>query len=216
MDHIGENAELFALGALDEDERMRVENHARFCVPCMKLLGNAERVVSDLENAMPQRDPPARLKERLLRSARARETGELRPMWFRRSLAALILMGILTAFMGLRLLQVDRQLRKTETLVVALSNDEFGLISLRAGVSGRVLATAICEKHGNWIYLIIGKARPELALYGERNGRRELLGRAITQGEAATLFIERPGKFSALELTANGTVVAESKTHYPP
>ncbi|HEV2643877.1 MAG TPA: hypothetical protein VGT98_14270 [Candidatus Elarobacter sp.] len=216
MDHIGENAELYALGVLSEHERRRTDDHVRQCIPCTELLGNAERIVADIEGAMPQRDPPRRLEERILRSARAVEIRrQKRPVQFRPALAALVLLGILSSLLGFRSLQVDGQLRKTEAIVVALSSGEFGQLYLRAGGTTGPIAKAICEKDGKWIYLVVAKTSPDLALYGERNGHREMLGRPVNEGESATLFVDRPGKFSALALVANGRGVAEAKTHYP-
>lgn len=99
--------------------------------------------------------------------------------------------------------------------MVALSSGEFGQLSLCAGGTTGPIAKAICEMHGKWIYLVVAKTSPGLALYGERNGHRELLGRPVNKGQSGTLFVDGPGKFSALAPVANGRVVAEAKTHYP-
>lgn len=50
-DHIGENAELYALGELDELEAARVERHARACAACSSRLGDAEATVLQLIEA---------------------------------------------------------------------------------------------------------------------------------------------------------------------
>ena len=50
-DHIGENAELYALGELDELEAARVERHARTCAACSSRLGDAEATVLQLVEA---------------------------------------------------------------------------------------------------------------------------------------------------------------------
>ncbi len=216
MDHIGQNAELYALGALSDDEREQVEAHARDCISCMKLLGNAERIVSDVELELPPLDPPPRLEARILKSARADVKAErTRPMQYRGALMALLVLGTLSLILGIRNLQADRQLRGNGAILAALSSNEFGYISLRASATTAPIAKAICEEDGKWIYLIVAKPSPDLTLYGERNGHRELLGRPVSEGQSATLFVEGPGKFTALELIAYGRVVAEAKTHYP-
>jgi len=215
MSHIGDNAELYALGTLDEAERGRIEDHVWNCVPCMKLVGNAERIVSDIEAELPTMEPPRRLEDRLFRSVRALEqpVPARRPRYW--AYAALFLVGLLATIMGARLWQADRQLRQTGANLTALSSGAFGHISFHSKGASEPIASAICEKHGNWIYLIVAKGDSGLTLYGERNGQREALGRPVNQGQIATLFIDKPGKFSALELVAAGQVVARARTHYP-
>jgi|GEM_PF-3538236 len=215
MTHIGENAELYALGALDDKERMQVEHHAGSCKPCMNLLSNAERIVADIELELPALAPPPHLELRLIRSARVgnKRVSNL-PLRYRSAVAALIVLGIISTIMGLRLWKTDGQLRQNDTILAAMSSSDFGHLTFRSRGAGTI-GKAICEKHGNWIYLVVTRMNADVTLYGRRNGNHEELGRPMSQGRTATLFVEKPGKFSDLELVADGRVVAEAKTHYP-
>ncbi len=217
MNHIGGNAELYALGALEDNERLQIEDHARNCLPCAKLLGNAERIVADIESELPAIDPPPHLEERIMKSVRMREKARLRrPARFWGSLAAVLLLGFVTTVLGLRLWYADQQIHQNDMILTALSDSEYGHLSFRPQPTADPIARALCEKHGAWIYLILTRANSHLTLYGDRNGNRERLGHpVVSQGRLASLFIENPGKFAALELVENGRVVAREKTRYP-
>ena len=49
--HVGENAELYALGTLSELERARVDEHVRTCDPCAQRVGEAEETALRLIDA---------------------------------------------------------------------------------------------------------------------------------------------------------------------
>lgn len=64
---VRELAALYALGALDEDERHDFERHlAEGCAACAAELRECEETVSRLALAAPPADPPAPLREKLL------------------------------------------------------------------------------------------------------------------------------------------------------
>jgi hypothetical protein len=48
MNHIDQEAELYALGMLDDAERMRIDDHLAGCVPCTAHVGKAEAAVAGL------------------------------------------------------------------------------------------------------------------------------------------------------------------------
>jgi anti-sigma-K factor RskA len=60
----------YALGALDPDERVHVEAHLRLCAVCRSELRAYQDVVGRLLIAsVPQHEPPAALKQRIMRQA---------------------------------------------------------------------------------------------------------------------------------------------------
>ena len=65
--HIDEMAAAFALGALEADERDRVERHLARCDRCRRVIDEASEVAHWLAYAAPSVAPPARLREELLR-----------------------------------------------------------------------------------------------------------------------------------------------------
>jgi Anti-sigma-K factor rskA/Putative zinc-finger len=71
MPHVTDDLELYALDALPAPERARVEAHLGECPACREQSRLLEEVAIALPNTLPQRDVPARLRARLLASARA-------------------------------------------------------------------------------------------------------------------------------------------------
>ncbi|MBV8343959.1 MAG: zf-HC2 domain-containing protein, partial [Candidatus Eremiobacteraeota bacterium] len=47
--HIGDSAELYAAGALDERERAEIDAHVAECRDCLRRLGEAEETILTLE-----------------------------------------------------------------------------------------------------------------------------------------------------------------------
>ena len=67
IDHIGENAALYALGMLDDDAASSVFAHAASCDPCTRLLAQAQDDVAAMAEAEPQHDVPIELAARIAR-----------------------------------------------------------------------------------------------------------------------------------------------------
>src|SRR5271170_3638182 len=68
-EHVGENAELYALGLLDTEERIALERHIAGCATCLGRVGAAEGTASSLAAPLPRLEPSGALRERLLASA---------------------------------------------------------------------------------------------------------------------------------------------------
>lgn len=71
-DHLqfGEDLDLYALGALDPEERVAFESHLKNCDRCKQNLAAAEERVGLLGLAVPTLEPPARVKTALLERVR--------------------------------------------------------------------------------------------------------------------------------------------------
>ena len=72
-----------SLDALDADERDAVEDHLATCQACASELRAHEETIAALALALPQIDPPARLKGRILAAATT-DRATRRPAWRRR------------------------------------------------------------------------------------------------------------------------------------
>ncbi len=62
--HIGELAELYALGSLDEREQTSVERHVQRCSECASRIRDAEETVAFIADLEEHHDPPQTIKER--------------------------------------------------------------------------------------------------------------------------------------------------------
>jgi anti-sigma-K factor RskA len=70
--------ELYALGALEGDEREALASHAASCPECARKLAEAQGRIALLAFAAPRTEPSPAVKERLLRAAHGVATRELR------------------------------------------------------------------------------------------------------------------------------------------
>ncbi|MGA7523331.1 MAG: anti-sigma factor [Acidobacteriaceae bacterium] len=73
-----EDPDLYALGALDGEEKQAYEAHVRTCAACTKELAEARERVALLALAAPAATPPPGVKDALLRRVRAEEAGPAR------------------------------------------------------------------------------------------------------------------------------------------
>jgi anti-sigma-K factor RskA len=71
IEHVVDELEAYALGALDPDAAQRVAAHLGTCGSCRSEAATLAEVVSLLPDTVPLREPPARLRERVLGAASA-------------------------------------------------------------------------------------------------------------------------------------------------
>jgi anti-sigma-K factor RskA len=72
----------YALGALGEQERRAFEAHLATCVECAREVGEFATVANGLALAVPQVDPPAALRARVLNAVLSEESARVDPMPF--------------------------------------------------------------------------------------------------------------------------------------
>lgn len=65
-DTFREAAGLYVLGALSDDDRLRFESHLASCAECAAEVRTLSQVTQALPYAVPQIDPPSRLRNRIL------------------------------------------------------------------------------------------------------------------------------------------------------
>jgi len=73
-----EDPDLYALGALDGEEKQAFEAHVRVCAACAQELDAARQRVALLGLTAPPAAPPAHVKDALLRQVRAERTAQAR------------------------------------------------------------------------------------------------------------------------------------------
>jgi anti-sigma-K factor RskA len=134
-----EQAALYTLGALDEDDRTSFEAHLKGCVECAAEIGDVTTVTRALDQSVPQHDPPAALRERVLAGARGDDRPEtVQPA--RRSLApwlaAAAVLALATALgayaVGLRarVADLEARLRSVTAPLAVLSAPDVARIDL--------------------------------------------------------------------------------------
>ena len=136
-EHVSDDLELFALGALGPGDADRVTTHLAGCGICQRALAEIATVVNALPDMVPPREPPADLKQRILsaasadiRPARRRETA-----WSFRPARSWLPVGALAAVVVL-LAAVDlgslRQLQAADS-----QRAQYSLIAEKVAHGGR-------------------------------------------------------------------------------
>jgi anti-sigma factor RsiW len=120
--HVTDDLELYALGALGAPATVRIVAHLAECRACRAHAAELAGIVDALAGALPDREPPAALRGRILASARAAEAGgapapvRRESAWSfrtRRSFWVAALAAAVTLLLGLNVLTVA-QLRAAE------------------------------------------------------------------------------------------------------
>lgn len=169
-DHVGDDAALYALGMLEDDERARVDAHVRRCAPCAERLGEAEATVAAMaETALAPRAP-----RRL-------------PAWA--ALAAAFLLALTSAVLGAQNAGLRHDLAADGTVLATLVRSHFLHAQFVAAGGVPVDAKVIYERRGGWYEIVALRATPAWRVEAIRpNGHDVVLpGRFAVRGEAGVL-----------------------------
>jgi anti-sigma-K factor RskA len=140
--HLFDLLPAYALGCLEEDERLRVDGHLRACEVCRSELLAYRNVVNELPQAARQFTPPSGLKARTLGKASKRHDlapssskttwrqqlsqwfPSLSPAWSIASLALVVLLGASNLALWQRIRAVENVNQNT-LMTIVLQNTEF-------------------------------------------------------------------------------------------
>jgi hypothetical protein len=214
--HVGENAALYALGALDDAERARVDAHARHCPSCARLLGEAESEVAAIVAAEGHIEAPPDLQARIERSLRgvtALAPRRERALW-PLAMAAALLVGFLPSMV---FWQQERAMRET----VALQNAAIGRVTAGdhrtaafRSSDAREIASVAYGADGSWYVVVVPNASKAMHVVWMHGGEQTLLGSAVPHGDVATLYLPKSHRMDTLALMDGSRVVAEAQLTY--
>ena len=216
--HLGEDAEAYALGLLDAGERAEIDRHVAECAVCLRRLGEAEASAARLAALLPQTAPSEALRARLMSSTSGRvvplarrSPGPLRNWGF--AIAAAFALAAGTSWYQIGVLQ--QRLTVDQLAVATLVHSHFRHVgmtntSAAAGLSAKV----VYARDGSWLYVLVDGASGALDVNATIDGKVWSCGRAMRQGETATLFVHPPRKPQAVELTRDGAIVARATLIY--
>jgi len=187
--HIGENAELYAVGALSEDERGAVDAHAAHCPDCLRRLGEAEETVLALEGGLVARSSQRRPQRRapIVRGAVS--------WWAIPAIAAALIVGML----------IPRPAPQQNPAMLAMIHSHFSHAQFIGGAAAPD-AKVLYARDRSWYYVIV-EGTHRFGVFGRHGGRFAMLGATRPVRGTSELFA-RPGEnFDHLELREGNAVV---------
>jgi hypothetical protein len=188
--HVGEDAELYALGVLSNAERLALEVHLRGCVQCMQRVGEAEETVLALERETVAVAPP------LLLASFTPRRHRVRAWWFAPALAAAFVIGIL----------VPRGHAPQNPALLAIATSHFNHSQF---TGGGPRAKVLYARDYSWYYVVVTGSRG-FDVYGMRAGVATPLGSTHVNGDAGELFVKGSKRFDRIELRNRGRTVGSA------
>lgn len=208
--HLGDFAELYALGSLEPAERTNVERHASGCSPCAQHLARAERGVALMASLEPQHDAPAPLRARVMRTLRGQTRAPGRAL----AIAAAIAVALLpSAYFWQQNASMHVALSTDAQALTQLANAPHRSVNFSPMTNGS-MGCVMYGHDGSWYVILVEHASKTLNVAWMHDGRRTLLGTAVPHGEVALLYLPRSHRMDRLALMDGEEVVAEAQLAY--
>jgi len=210
--HVGDDAELYALGLLEPESRARIDAHLATCDACLRLVGEAEETALQLAALLPVATPSPQSRARLL--AAAGEPAPVRPLaWAGALAAALLLIALGGAWLQMGPARERRHASELAVATLVHSHFLHEAMETRAGAGG-LAAKVVYARDGSWFYVLVDRAGGEIDVDATIAGRRWLAGAALREGDTATLLARPPARADSVELSRDGNVLASVRLRY--
>jgi hypothetical protein len=201
MNHLDDDAELYALGLTGSDRGAEIEAHLAACEECRARVAAAESVAASLAAAL----PPMPASAAVVPIASKRR-------WFAPlATAAALVFAATAAFEGSAAHAASGQLAMTNTALTAIAGSHFAHTTL-TGAPG-VIAKAIYARDGAWCYVVAENVPAGTHVVMHRGNVTRDLG-ALTGSAPATLFVNGAGRVDRIDIVAHEAVVARGVPVY--
>ncbi|MFY9664941.1 MAG: hypothetical protein WAK19_10860 [Candidatus Cybelea sp.] len=212
-EHLGEDAELYPLGILDDDTARDVERHVALCSECAERVAQAQAVAASLAAALPVASPSPALERRLREAARPQLGAARAPASiFRFALAAAVAL-ILLGF-GWQTVVLRQRLAAEDVALVTMVHSHFNHVSMSPQSANPVAAKILYARDGTWIYIIADKPGGPLRAVAHTPAGAADLGALGSAGQTATLLVHPRERIRSITLQRAGTTVASAKLAY--
>lgn len=207
--HLSDEAALYALGALSDEERAAIEAHTRACSSCAALLGAAEHDVALAVSLEPQHDPPTLLAGRI---ARTIDRSRMWPPFV--ALAAAFVVGLLpSAYFW----QQNQTLHATMIAQTAAMQRVAGAPHRMArfrGMNAGGSASVMYAPDGSWYVVLVRDVTKSLAVAWTHDGEQTMLGTAVPHDGVAVLYLPQSHRMDQLALMDGPRTVAVADLSY--
>lgn len=214
-DHIDELAELYAVGALDDDERKHVDTHVATCEQCATRIREGEDAIAQIALGQPLYEPSHILGQRLRESVAPARTQH---HWVTAGLAfaaALAIAFIPTWVAVDRSRVVSQTMRQDERALARIASvPSFNRARFMSPQKRPMDAKVLYGPQGDWYYVVVMHPKPGLQVAYVHDHHMEMLGAVQTHGESGTLYLPVNHKMDELALVQNNAVVAAAHLAY--
>ncbi len=206
-EHIGEIAALYALGVLDDAERLEVDAHAARCEACAQALGQAADDVTALGEADAHHALPANV-----RPLRGRRPRFVFPLALQ--IAAALLIAILPSAY---FYDQSRTMRDTvvaqDAAMARMTSMPHRTVAFTSSTGAD--AHVMYGNDGSWYVIVVRGATKALHVAWMHDGTKTTLGTPQGRGGVATLYLPKSHRMDRLALVDdNDTVVAQANLVY--
>ena len=229
--HLGDDAELYALGILESEERDAVDAHLAVCADCSQRVGAAEETVARLASVVPRVEPSPELGTRIraaiatLRSpgmrrsakyvAREQARRALLPVWAAVAVSFALIVALATVLVQSGRLKDQLQADDLALIHVVYGHFQHAPLTRRVP-SALAAAKVLYASDGSWLYVIVDRPAGDLHLVERVHGTDRDAGTLVRRGSVATLFVRAAGRPAAISLRAADSIVASAQLTYNP
>lgn len=206
--HLDDDAELYPLGLLDDEERSRVELHIASCEVCARRVQQAEHVALSLASQLSDAAPTAGLRHRISEIA----YGSARPPAFERrfAVAAAAVVALCVLALGWQTLSFRSHVSEQSTIMAAIVHSHFNHVAMTPRSAAPVSAKILYARDRSWIYIVADKPGGALDATATTPSGKRLLGGLSSAGDSAWLFVRPREKILGVTLQRGGVIVGSA------
>ncbi len=215
IDHLGDDAELYPLGVLDDDAARDVERHIAGCTYCADRVSQAQQVAASLAATLPVATPSPALGRRIGEAARPRPSRTGRGLgWNLPGLAVAAAFALACAALGWQTIALHGRLAADDLALVTVVHSHFRHVSMTPHSADPVAAKILYAPDGSWLYIIADQPGGTLRAVGHTAAGTAELGVLASSGRTATLLVRPAARVVSVELQRDGTGVASAALAY--
>jgi hypothetical protein len=198
VNHLDDDAELYALGLTDRERDAEIEAHLAACGACRARVVAAESAAAALAATLPPMPAAAAAPRRVWWVSAA-------------AAAAALVFAATTAFEASSAHAANAQLAMTGTALGAIASSHFQHTTLAADPG--VIVKALYARDGAWLYVVAEHAPPGAhVVLGSGTAQRDL--GALDGGAPATLFARSTGRLSQISVVSDRRTIAHGTPVY--
>jgi Putative zinc-finger len=209
--HISDEAALYALGALSDEERAGIDAHVQTCSSCAALLGAAEQDVAFVASMEPQLEAPGLLGGRIARTLDRKSTSQWQPL---AALAAAFVIGLLPSAYFWQQNQALHAAMSAQTAAIQRVASAPHRMAHFRGMNDRGSASVMYAPDGSWYVVLVRDVSKSLEVAWMHDGEKTMLGTAELHDRVAMLYLPQSHRMDRLALIDGPRTVAVADLSY--